>query len=214
MPPLGINCLDSFFNFRNRKKPKSSKQKIPAFFIWTKLPLFLLSISHSSRFPFLLTPIPPLLPIFPFFTPPHPIFSHAPFSLFQYTPFFLSFLQHLSLLLILHFPLLHLIPFSSTSPFLYSNTPHSSTFPFPIFQHLPPSLFHPMFSFLQNQTTCTAQKYLFSKIQNQKIPLSFPNAARPSQNHHLLFPYKKNKRSPRFTKNAPFSKFSLISFSR
>lgn len=115
MPPLGINCLDSFFNFRNRKKPKSSKQKIPAFFIWTKLPLFLLSISHSSRFPFLLTPIPPLLPIFPFFTPthptpphfllsfsptpltsshsplsfasPHPIFSHFPFSLFQYAPF-------------------------------------------------------------------------------------------------------------------------------
>ena len=89
MPPLGINCLDSFLNFRNRKKPKSSKQKIPAFFIWTKLSLFLLSISHSSRFPFLLTPIPPLLPI-------------------------------------LHFPLLHLIPFSPTPLFLYSNTPHGS----------------------------------------------------------------------------------------
>jgi hypothetical protein len=69
-----------------------------------------------------------------------------------------------------------------------------------------------MFSFLQNQTTLAAQKYLFSKIQNQKIPLSFLNAARPSQNHHLLFPpYKKNKRSPRFTKNAPL--FKIFAYS-
>ena len=108
MPLLGINCLDSFLNFRNRKKPKSSKQKIPAFFIWTKLSLFLLSISHSSRFPFLLTPIPPLLPI-------------------------------------LHFPLLHLIPFSPTPLFLYSNTPH---FSFPLLQLTPlPLIFY--FPFLQ-----------------------------------------------------------------
>lgn len=206
MPPLGINCLDSFLNFRNRKKPKSSKQKIPAFFIWTKLSLFLLSISHSSRFPFLLTPIPPLLPILHFpllhlipFSPTSLfLYSNTPhfyFPLLQLTPlpliFYFPFLQHLSLLPILHFPLLHLIPFSPTPLFLYSNTPHSSTFPFPIFQHLPPSLFHPMFSFLQNQTTLAAQKYLFSKIQNQKIPLSFLNAVRPSQNHHLLSPYKK-----------------------
>lgn len=155
MPLLGINCLDSFLNFRNRKKPKSSKQKIPAFFIWTKLPLFLLSISHSSRFPFLLTPIPPLLPI-------------------------------------LHFPLLHLIPFSPTSLFLYSNTPHSSTCPFSYIPTPPPFPIpsHVFFSSKSNHTR-TPKKYLCSKIQNQKIPLSFPNAARPSQNHHLLSPTKK-----------------------
>ncbi len=41
------------------------------------------------------------------FAPPHPIFSHAPFSLFQYAPFL-----HISL-------------------FLYSNTSHSPSFPIP-----------------------------------------------------------------------------------
>ena len=137
-----------------------------------------------------------------------PIFFHVPFSLFQYTPFFLPFTpthptppyfllpfsptpltsSHPSL------SLLHLIPFSPTPLFLYSNTPHSSTFLFsyiPIPPTPPHFLFRPIFPFLQNQTTCTAQKYLFSKIQNQKIPLSFPNAARPSQNYHLLSPTKK-----------------------
>ena len=244
MPPLGINCLDSFLNFRNRKKPKSSKQKIPAFFIWTKLSLFLLSISHSSRFPFLLTPTPLTSSHSPLsFAPPHPIFSHTPFSLFQYTPFFLSFLQHLSLLpilhfpllhlipfsptplflysntphfsfpllqltplplifyfpflqhlsllLILHFPLLHLIPFSPTSLFLYSNTPHSSSFPFPIFQHLPPSLFHPMFSFLQNQTTLAAQKIPLLQNPKPENPLVLSQCSTPFAEPSSSFPLQK-----------------------
>lgn len=94
------------------------------------------------------------------------------------------------------------VHFIDYSPFLYSNSPHS-----------PPSLFHPMFSFLQNQTTCTAQKYLFSKIQNQKIPLSFPNAARPSQNHHLLFPpTKKINAHPASPKTPSFQNFRLFHF--
>ena len=193
--------------------------------------------SHFLPHPFFSIPIHP---IFPFLSPtpltsshsplsfasPHPIFSHFPFSLFQYTPFFPPFTpthptppyfllpfsptpltsSHPSL------SLLQRIPFSPTSLFLYSNTPHSSTFPFPIFQHLPPSLFHPMFSFLQNQTTCTAQKYLFSKIQNQKIPLSFPNAARPSQNHHLLSPTKKINAHPASPKTPFFKIFAYPIF--
>ena len=126
MPLLGINCLDSFLNFRNRKKPKSSKQKIPAFFIWTKLPLFLLSISHSSRFPFLLTPIPPLLPIFSFLysnSPHSPLFFT---SLFSNTSHFFPFSTFLcftsSHFLPLPFFSIPIRPIPPHSLFLYSNT--------------------------------------------------------------------------------------------
>ena len=203
MPLLGINCLDSFLNFRNRKKPKSSKQKISAFFILTKLPLLLFSISHSSRFPFLLTPIPPLLPIFPFFTPTHPtppyfllpfsptpltsshpslsfapthpIFSHAPFSLFQYAPF------------------LHI-------PFSYIPTPP----PFPIPSHV-------FFSSKSNHTrspkNTSSPK---SKTRKSPCPFSMQHALRRT----IIFfsPTKKINAHPASPKMPFFQNFRLSHF--
>ena len=168
MPLLGINCLDSFLNFRNRKKPKSSKQKIPAFFIWTKLSLFLLSISHSSRFPFLLTPIPPLLPIFPSFTPPHPIFSHAPFSLFQYTPFFPSFTPTPPT------PPYFLLPFSPT-PLTSSHSSLSFAPPHPIFSHAPFSLFQYTPFFLPFTPTHPTPPHFFTFLFSNTSTSSHPS---------------------------------------
>lgn len=166
-----------FLTFRNRKKPKSSKQKISAFFILTKLPLLLFSISHSSRFPFLLTPTPLTSSHSPLsFASPHPIFSHAPFSLFQYAPF------------------LHI-------PFSYIPTPP----PFPIPSHV-------FFSSKSNHTRSPK----IPLLQNPKPenPFVLSQCSTPFAEPSSSFPLQKNKRSPRFTKNAPFSKFSLIPFSR
>lgn len=173
-----------FLTFRNRKKPKSSKQKISAFFILTKLPLLLFSISHSSRFPFLLTPIPPLLPIFPFFTPtpptpphfllsfsptpltsshsplsfasPHPIFSHAPFSLFQYAPF------------------LHI------SHPLYSNSPHSPSFPIP-----------PHFSFSSKSNHVHSPKIPLLQNPKPENPFVLSQCSTPFAEPSSSFPLQK-----------------------
>ena len=196
MPPLGINCLDSFLNFRNRKKPKSSKQKIPAFFIWTKLSLFLLSISHSSRFPFLLTPIPPLLPIlhFPLL---HLIpFSPTPLFLYSNTPHF-SFLfsntSHFFPFSTFHFPLLHLIPFSPTPLFLYSNTPHF----FLPFLQLPPLPLIFYFPFLQHLSLLLILHFPYSNASHFLPRPLFSIPIRPFL-HISLFLYSNTPHSPSF----------------
>lgn len=221
MPPLGINCLDSFLNFRNRKKPKSSKQKIPAFFIWTKLSLFLLSISHSSRFPFLLTPIPPLLPIlhFPLL---HLIpFSPTPLFLYSNTPhfflpflqlpplpliFYFPFLQHLSLLLILHFPYsnashflprplfsIPIRPFLHISLFLYSNTPHSPSFPIP-----------PHFSFSSKSNHVHSPKIPLLQNPKPENPFVLSQCSTPFAEPSSSFPYKKINAHPASPKTPSF----------
>ena len=232
MPLLGINCLDSFLNFRNRKKPKSSKQKIPAFFIWTKLSLFLLSISHSSRFPFLLTPIPPLLPILHF-----PLLQRIPFSptslfLYSNTPHFsFPLLQLTPLPLIFYFPFLrylHFFPFSTflcptSSHFLprpFFSIPIHPIFPFSTPTHPTPPYFllpfsptpltssHPSLSFAPTHPIFSHAPFsLFQYAPFLHIPFSYiptpPPFPIPS---HVFFSSKSNHtRSPKNT-SSPKSK--------
>ena len=94
------------------------------------------------------------------------------------------------------------VHFIDYSPFLYSNSPHSPPLPYSI----------PCFLFFKIKPRSQPKKYLFSKIQNQKISLSFPNAARPSQNHHLLSPTKKINAHPASPKTPPFQNFRLFHF--
>ncbi|WP_286030089.1 hypothetical protein, partial [Anaerotignum lactatifermentans] len=96
------------------------------------------------------------------------------------------------------------VHFIDYSPFLYSNSPHSPSFPTPshvFFSSKSNHVHSPKIPLLQNPKP--ENPFVLSQCST---PFAEPSSSFP--------PYKKNKRSPRFTKNAPFSKFSLIPFSR
>ncbi|WP_337928333.1 hypothetical protein, partial [Anaerotignum lactatifermentans] len=95
------------------------------------------------------------------------------------------------------------VHFIDYSPFLYSNSPHSPSFPIPS---------HVFFSSKSNHAR-SPKNTSSPKSKTRKSPCPFPmqHALRRTI---IFFPLQKNKRSPRFIKNALFSKFPLIPFSR
>lgn len=195
-----------FLTFRNRKKPKSSKQKISAFFILTKLPLLLFSISHSSRFPFLLTPIPPLLPIFPFFTPTPPTPPHFFTFLFSNTSHFFPFSTFLC------FTSSHFLPRPFFSIPIRPIPPH---FPPPLLQLTPLPLISysaPFFLFFKIKPRAQPKNTSSPKSKTRKSLCPFPMQHFLRRTIIFFPPTKKINAHPASPKTPPFQNFRLFHF--